>query len=117
MALRAKTNLLPAALTLASFLSLVFCTLFTSPVKNISYVAIFFVALLVFMMSLLYLAVSIRAGEVSSKNRYKIFSLSVFLVVLLMFRSAQSLSVVDIFILVLITGGLFFYISKRAHDQ
>jgi hypothetical protein len=117
MAILKRSNAVPAFLAIGSFLILLFCTLLTSPIKNISYVAIFFVSLLVFMMSSLYLAVNIRAGEVTSKSRYKIFSISVFFVVLLMFRSAQSLSLIDIFILILITAGMFFYISKRANSQ
>jgi hypothetical protein len=114
MAISSSKNLAPGLLALLSLLVVLGCILLTSPARNISFVAIFFVSLLFFLMSFLFLAVNIRTGEVSSKNRYKIFSISIFLVVLLMFRSAQSLSLVDILILVLITGGLFFYISKRA---
>jgi hypothetical protein len=114
MAMLRRANLLPSILALCSFVVLLVCVLFTTPVKNISYVAVFFVSLLTFLMSFLYLAVRFRAGSVSPKSRYKIFSLSIFLVILIMFRSAQSLSLIDILILILITSGLFFYISKRA---
>jgi hypothetical protein len=43
-----------------------------------------------------------------------VISLSLVLLILLMFRTAQSLSWVDGIILILIGFGLVFYISKRS---
>jgi uncharacterized membrane protein len=60
------------------------------------------------------LLVRLQTGEVSSKNRYRIIALSLVFLILLMFRSGQSLSWVDGLILILIGFGLTFYISKRA---
>jgi hypothetical protein len=116
MPLENKKTLIPAFTTFISFVVLACCTLLTSPAKNITYIAVFFTSLLVFLASFFYLIITIRVGYVSAKNRYKIFSLSVFLMLILMFRSAQSLGTVDILVLVLIIFGLFFYISKRASN-
>jgi hypothetical protein len=87
----------------------------TSPVDNVIYAAFFFGFAFVFMVSLGYLLVRLQMGEVSHKNRYRIISLSLVLLILLMFRSAQSLSWVDGIILALIGFGLAFYISQRAN--
>lgn len=86
----------------------------TNPVDNVLYTALFFGLLLVFLISLGLLLVGLQNGDVSPKNRYRTIALSLVLVILLMFRSAQSLSWVDGIILVLIGFGLVFYISKRS---
>lgn len=86
----------------------------TSPVDNLIYAVFLFVLLLVFLVALGYFVVGTQMSEVSSKNRYRIVTLSLILVTLLMFRSAQSLSWVDGVILALIGFGLVFYISRRA---
>lgn len=86
----------------------------TSPVDNVIYTALFFGLALVFLVSLGNFLVRLQTGEVSAKNRYRTVSLSLVLLILLMFRSAQSLSWVDGIILALIGFGLVFYISKRS---
>lgn len=86
----------------------------TNPVDNVIYTALFFGLALVFMTSLGNFLVRLQTGEVSAKNRYRTVGLSLILLILLMFRSAQSLSWVDGIILVLISFGLVFYISKRS---
>ncbi len=86
----------------------------TSPVDNIIYAAVFFGLALVFLLSVGYFMVRLQTGEVSPKNKYRIVALSLVLIILLMFRSAQSLSWVDGVILILIGFGLAFYISRRS---
>lgn len=99
---------------LLSFLGLVVVMTTTNPIDKIIYAVIFFVLALVFMISFGFWLVRLQLGEVSPKNRYRVVALSLIIVTLLMFRSAQSLSWVDAIILVLISFGLGFYISRRA---
>jgi len=54
-----------------------------------------------------------QSGQVTPKSKYRIFIISIFLLVLAMFRSAQSLSWVDALVLLLVTVGLLFYSSRR----
>jgi inner membrane protein involved in colicin E2 resistance len=86
----------------------------TNPVDNVIYAALFFGLFLIFLVSLGFFVIRVQTGQVSAKNRYRVISLSLVLLVLLMFRSAQSLSWVDGVILLLIGFGLVFYISKRS---
>ncbi len=106
---------LSGLLALVSFAGIAILMTATSPVNNILYAAIFFGLALVFLISLGYFLVRLQTGEVSSKNRYRIVALTLVLLILLMFRSSQSLSWVDGVILVLIGFGLVFYISKRSY--
>ncbi len=99
---------------LISFIALVVLMMTTNPVDNVIYTALFFGLALVFLVSLGNFLVRLQTGEVSAKNRYRTVSLSLVLLILLMFRSAQSLSWVDGIILALIGFGLVFYISKRS---
>jgi hypothetical protein len=46
--------------------------------------------------------------------RYRIITISVFILIVLMFRSAQSLSWIDGLVLIIIAVGLLFYGSWRA---
>jgi len=86
----------------------------TNPIDNIIYAALFFFLALVFLLSAGFFSVRLQTGEISHKNRYRVISVSLVLLILLMFRTAQSLSWVDGIILILIGFGLFFYISKRS---
>lgn len=104
---------MPLWLSAASFAALGLLMLTTNPVDKIIYAALFFLLALVFLVSFGHLMVRIQAGEVSSKNRYRIIAISLIVLTLLMFRSAQSLNWVDAVILVLISFGLVFYISRR----
>jgi hypothetical protein len=100
-------------LSAISFLGLALLMLATNPIDKIIYAVVFFVLALVFLISLGYLLTGIQLGEVTSKNRYRIVAISLIILTLLMFRSAQSLNWVDALILVLISFGLVFYISRR----
>jgi hypothetical protein len=99
---------------LGSLLALVIFMSSTNPVDKVIYAVLFFVLAFIFMVSFGYLMVRLQLGEISSKNRYRIVALSLVFLSLLMFRSAQSLNWVDGLILLLITFGLGFYISRRA---
>jgi uncharacterized membrane protein len=103
------------SLTLGSLVALIILSSLTNPVDNIIYTALFFGLALLFLLSLGHFMVRLQTGEVSSKNRYRIVALSLVLLILLMFRSAQSLSWVDGIILILIGFGLVFYISRRSY--
>lgn len=99
---------------LVSLVGLAILTTATNPIDNVIYTAVFFGLALVFMLSSGFFIVRLQTGEVSPKNRYRIVTLSLVLLILLMFRSAQSLSWVDGIILILIGFGLVLYITKRA---
>lgn len=105
---------LSALLSAFSFIVIAALMMTTSPVDNIIYTAFFFGLALVFLISLGYFMVRLQTGEVTPKNKYRIVAISLVLLVLLMFRSAQSLSWVDGLILTLIGFGLAFYISRRS---
>jgi hypothetical protein len=105
---------LSGLLALASLAGLAILMSSTSPIDNIIYAALFFFLALIFLISLGLFAVRLQTGEISAKNRYRVISVSLVLLILLMFRTAQSLSWVDGIILILIGFGLVFYISKRS---
>lgn len=105
---------LSALLSAFSFIVIAVLMMTTSPVDNIIYTAFFFGLALVFLISLGYFVVRLQTGEVTPKNKYRIVAISLVLLVLLMFRSAQSLNWVDGLILTLIGFGLAFYISRRS---
>jgi hypothetical protein len=86
----------------------------TNPIKRIGWAVVFFAALLVFMVSVGHLLVGLQGGAVSMKSRYRIWLISLFILIFLMFRSAQSLSWVDGLVLTLVAFGLLFYSSRRA---
>lgn len=99
---------------LASLTAMIILMVSTNPVDNVIYSAALFGLMLVLMVSLGFFLVRLQTGELSSKNRYRTVTISLVLLVLLMFRSARSLSWVDGIILALIGFGLVFYISKRS---
>ncbi len=112
----ASTKLkLPGLTSLLSLAVIAGLMLWTSPIDNIIYAVFFFGLALLFLVSSGYFLVKLQTGEVSHKNRYRIIVLSLIFLILLMFRSAQSLSWVDGVILALIAFGLAFYISKRSY--
>jgi uncharacterized membrane protein YbaN (DUF454 family) len=102
----------PAIATLASLIFLLVFVATTNPLNNVSYIIIFFVGLLAFLLSFGSFVVSVQPGP-AGRNRYKVMILSLFIIILLMFRSSQSLSLVDGLVLVLIIFGLWFYIDRR----
>jgi hypothetical protein len=105
------TNLI----AIVSFITLAILMMSTNPLDNIIYAVFFFGLALIFLISFGYSLVRLQTGKISSKNRYRIVALSLVFLILLMFRSAQSLSWVDGLILILIGFGLVFYISKRSY--
>jgi hypothetical protein len=100
-------------LSLISLLAIISLMASTNPVDKIIYALVFFSLSLVFMISFGFLMVGLQLGEVSSKNKYRIIAVSLIVLVFLMFRSANSLNWVDGLILLLISFGLVFYISRR----
>jgi hypothetical protein len=101
-------------LALLSFLALIALMLLTNPVDKIIYAVFFFALALVFMISFGFFFIGIQKGTVGTKDRFRVIALSLVILTLLMFRSAQSLNWVDALILVFICFGLGFYISRRA---
>jgi hypothetical protein len=110
---RRKYVWLPAGFTAGSFLFMALIVLLTSPFQNIAYAILFFLALLIFFVGLGHLFVYARYRRVAPRSRYRIFILSFFALVLIMFSSAQSLNLIDTSVLCLITLGLFFYVGRR----
>jgi uncharacterized membrane protein len=106
--------LIPATFMAGSFLFLLLTLLLTNPLQNLDFIIVFFVALFILLISFGYLLIYLKSNQVSAKSRYRIFIISFLFVAILMFRSAQSLSLSDLFILVLICFGLIFYSSKRS---
>lgn len=102
-------------LALLSLIGLIMLTSLTNPIDNVIYTFLFFGLALVLLLGAGHLIVKVQTGEVSSKNRYRIVALSLVILILIMFRSAQSLSWVDGLILILIGFGLVFYISRRSY--
>lgn len=107
--------LLPAALSAGSFLGLVLLMSLSDPVQNVSMALLFFAILLVLLLSLGHLLVGLSPNKISRRLRPKILIVSVFLVIILMFRSAGSLNWVDILVMLLLGGGLLFYSGRRPH--
>ena len=105
---------LSGALALTSLVGLAILMTSTNPIDNIIYAALFFLLALILLLNLGFFAVRLQTGQISVKNRYRVISVSLVLLILLMFRTAQSLSWVDGIILKLIGFGLVFYISKRS---
>ena len=101
-------------ISVISLLGLVLIVGLTSPITNISFALVFFGLLFLFLISSGHLLIYIRRGELGPKSRSRIVIASVFLVLLLMFSSSQSLNWVDGLILLLVLGGLLFYSNRRA---
>lgn len=101
-------------LSILSFTGLAILMVSTNPIDKIIYAVVFFVLALVFLISFGHLIVGVQVGEITSKNRCRIVAISLIILTLLMFRSAESLNWVDALILILISFGLVFYISRRS---
>jgi peptidoglycan/LPS O-acetylase OafA/YrhL len=104
---------LPAVLTAGSFLALAIIVSTTNPTDKIAYAMFFFLFLTVFLIGAGYLLIRRIRGKVSPRNRYRLFIISICLVILLMFRSAQSLSWVDGLVLAALALGMLFYSGRR----
>jgi hypothetical protein len=104
---------LPLILLGGSFLAMMFIIILTRPVEKIGIAIVFFASLLLFLISGGYLIIRLQLGAVSARHRSRIIIISAALVLLLMFRSAQSLGLVDALVLIIITTSLLFYSSHR----
>jgi peptidoglycan/LPS O-acetylase OafA/YrhL len=111
---RSRKTKLSLISLLLSLLVLAALVGFTSPISNISYALAFFAVAFWFLVSLGHLLIYLRRGKLGAKSRGRIVIVSVFLVLLMMFSSSQSLNWVDGLILLLVLGGLLFYSSRRA---
>lgn len=96
------------------FVAILLVVLLTNPIEKIGYAIVFFAALLALLLSLGHLLTYIRKGQLGPKSRSRIVIVSLFLMLLVMFRSAQSLNWIDALILILVVGGLLFYSSRRS---
>jgi hypothetical protein len=108
-----KKPRIPLIILIASFASLAVCSLFTSPFGHVVNILIFFIALFIFIVSLCWTIALMGRETISSKSKFKIAVFSLTVIVILMFRSAQSLSMEDALILLLIALGALFYGTKR----
>src|SRR5262245_15715124 len=82
-----------------SLIGLIILLSTTNPVDRIGYAMLFFLLLLIFLNSSGLLLLRRFRGQISSKGRYRLLIVSIFLVILLMFRSAQSLGWLEIIVL------------------
>lgn len=97
----------------ASFLTLLLISLLTNPIDNVSYAIVFFIVLWFFLVALSYLLILARFKRVKPAARRKILIIPTLLVILLMFRSAGTLSWVDGLVLLVLAVGLLFYSARR----
>jgi len=95
-----------------SFLFIAGLTMLTNPRDHIIFTVFFFASLLILFISFGYILTAYSGGS-TPKRRYRVIIISVFTVILLMFRSSQSLDWVDGLILVLTVVGILFYADRR----
>lgn len=99
--------------SVVSFLAVLTIMLSTSPIDKIGFAIVFFAVFWALLVSLGHLLIYLRRGQVTPKARNRILIVSIFVMLLVMFRSAQSLSWIDALILLLVVAGLLFYSSRR----
>jgi energy-converting hydrogenase Eha subunit C len=104
---------LPFAIFMGSLIFICLLVLLSNPLSNIILVSLFFLGFYVFLNSLGFLLLAAQKQDLTPKNKRNIILLSTFVVVLLMFRSAKALSLLDSLLLLVFCGGLFFYLSRR----
>src|SRR5689334_7394290 len=110
----ANKHLIKPVFTLsATTLGLLLLMLLTSPVNKIAYAVVFFGLLFMALICLGYVVVRVWGAETNARNRYRIVVISLFIIISLMFRSAQSFNWVDALIVVLVAFGLLFYGGRR----
>lgn len=100
--------------SLLSFGALLAMILLSNPLQDVSYALYFFGLLLILLVSLGYLVLLQRNGKIAPRSSYKIFVSSGLIVILAMFKSAGSLGVANIAIIILLVGGLIFYFNRRS---
>lgn len=114
MATRLTKKYTLVACLVGSFLCLVLCMLLTNPVSSLAILFLFFISLLIFLISFGYTLLFFLHGSVDFRSKNKVYIYSLILVAILMLRSANSLTIIDLLILLLICFGLVFYTLRRA---
>ena len=104
---------LPVAVSIGSLIIIISLTLLTDPIGSILWAALFFVALFILLISLAATLAILQIGEISPTMRKRIILGSGILSICLMLRSAGSLNLVDVLVLILIFSGSVFYFSRR----
>lgn len=104
---------IPGLILGTCLISLLFITLLTNPLSNISYTLLAFFLILLALISLGYLLIAWAKGKVSKKARSRIVIASIILVFLAMFKSSGSLGWVDLVVTLLLAFGLLFYSGRR----
>lgn len=100
-------------LSVISFIVILLTMLLSSPIDKIGFVILFFAGFFALLVSLGHLLIYLRRGQLGPKTHGRIAIISIFIILLVMFRSAQTLNWVDALILLLVIGGLLFYSSRR----
>lgn len=103
---------LPLLALAASFLCLGLITLVSSPVRSPSLILLFFALVLVLLISGLFSLLGVRQ-PLSLRRRRLVVVGSIYITVLLMFKSANSLGLMDVLILLLASAGVIFYLNRR----
>jgi hypothetical protein len=104
---------LPFAIFLGSLIFIILLVTLTNPLNNIIFVSLFFLSLYIFLNSAGFLIAGIQKQEIGPRAKSRIILISTFIVILLMFRSAKALSLLDGLLLLVFSAGLFFYLSRR----
>ena len=102
-----------AYVSAGSFICLLGMGLFTNPVSDVLFSLLFFFVLFIFLYSFGLLLIRRKTGGRSATISPRLLIFSVFLVIAGMFRSAHSLSLIDLLILILSAGGVMFYLDRR----
>lgn len=100
--------------SLISFVALVAIVLLTNPLQNVSYAIYFFGLLFGLIVSLSYFIRLSWGGRITSNYSYKVFVCSILFIILAMFKSAGSLGIANVAILILLSAGLLFYFNRRS---
>jgi hypothetical protein len=112
--LRQRNAKLPTVISVGSLIFMTIIVLLSDPTKGIGWSILFFGLLFIFINTFAANTVRLQSGTVSHKARKRIALGASFVVVCLMLRSASSLSLLDLFVLVLIFSGFIFYFSHRS---
>ena len=108
-----KSQLRNSALSTAGFfIVLALLTMLSNPLKNASWSLLFFILLLLFLISLGKLILYLHGNDFGPKARRRLVIICLFMVVALMFSSLQALNWVDGLVLLLIGFGAVFYSSR-----
>lgn len=103
---------LPALTAAGSFCLLLALAFLSSPVRSVSLAIVFFTALAVFLISAGHWLLGLR-GQPSNRAKQQVTVVSILIVLVIMFRSANSLSWADFTVLVITTIAFLFYVRRR----